>query len=126
MKAVVQEEPMGCSVACVASLLGISYKSARALFKNPKDAITKGYSCKAIANALEKGKQSKQTYMKAKPGMKFKEGDIVYISKPLDHYLLKTKSGWMNSWINYPKINPARAGFQKKLIGPAEWIVLEK
>ncbi len=42
------------------------------------------------------------------------------------HYLLRTSKGWMNPWINWPSINPARAGYEKEFIGEIEWIIYEK
>ena len=44
---------------------------------------------------------------------------------PAGHYLLKTKKGWMNPWINYPQIKPAKAGFQQKIPGKIQWIIFE-
>jgi len=59
-----------------------------------------------------------------------KIGSIVFIKRskkwPSGHYLLKTSKGWMNSWINYPKTNPTKSGFNKKLPGEAQWIIYKK
>lgn len=43
----------------------------------------------------------------------------------MGHYILRTKKGWMNPWINYPSISPARAGFQKRLPGEVQWILFK-
>lgn len=125
---VAQEDPMGCAVACVASLLGLSYKKTLRLFDKNK-ASTKGYYLKDIVLVLKK---KRVKYRGAKITDKTKKyinkaGSIVFIKRskkyPAGHYLLKTKNGWMNPWLNYPKINPARAGFMKKLPGKAQWIL---
>ena len=127
-KLTAQEHSMGCGVACVASLLGISYKKSLRLF-NKKYASTRGYYLKELALALSKKgldyKYSKITDV-TKKSLKI-PGSIVFIRRskkyPAGHYLLKTDKGWMNPWINYPKINPAKSGFQKKLPGEPQWVL---
>ncbi len=132
MKPVTQEHPSGCAVACVASLLGVSYNSALKLFDNPKYAKTRGYYCREICRALGK-KKIKYDFKRFKEKHKHflnKEGTIVYTERnseyPLGHYLLRTKKGWMNPWINFPSIVPAKSGFSKKLPGKPKWIVYRK
>jgi hypothetical protein len=126
MKAIVQEHPMSCGVACVAFVAGVSYK--RALRKlNSKYASTRGYYCKNLVKGLSKFGLK---YSFGKYGVKTKrylnvDGTIVFIRHPVDHYLVRTKKGWMNSWINYPCIIPAKAGFNKKLPGKAEWVIFK-
>ncbi len=127
-KKIVQEHPMGCAVACVASLVGRNYKKALQLF-NKNKASTKGYFCNEITKALKK---RNLTYSYAKANKNTKKhlkisGTMIFIKKsrkyPDGHYLVKTENGWTNPWINYPKINLAKAGFQKKLPGKAQWIL---
>ena len=132
MKLIVQEHPMGCAVACVASLLGTSYRGALALFNNKSYASTKGYYCKDIGKALKK-KRLVYVWKKFSSGSRLllnKKGVIVFISRskkyPAGHYLLKTGRGWMNPWINFPQIAPAKAGFQKRLPGKPQWIMYPK
>ncbi len=116
---------MGCAVACVASLLSISYQDALSLFSHPARASTKGFYCRDIIAALAR-KRVSYTYKKY-VGNTIKDGTIVFFhrsnSYPLGHYLLKTRRGWMNPWINYPTITSAKAGFQKRLPGKAQWII---
>ena len=119
---------MGCAAACAASILGISYKKALNKFKK-NHASTRGYYCKEIIDVLGKN----YTYSKVNDKTrKFvnKMGSMVFIKHskkyPAGHYLLKTKKGWMNPWANYPKINPAKAGFNKKLPGEAQWVIYSK
>ncbi len=123
---------MGCAVACVASLLGTSYKRALVLFNNKPYAPTKGYYCKDISKALKKRRLVyvwKKVLLGVNPLLN-KEGVIVFIARskkyPAGHYLLKTDRGWMNPWINFPEIAPAKAGFQKRLPGKPQWIMYPK
>ena len=55
------------------------------------------------------------------------EGSIVFIAPskkyPRGHYLARTKKGWMNPWVNFPRIMPAKAGFNRKLPGKAQWVI---
>lgn len=130
MKLITQEAPMGCAIACSASLAGLSYKQMREYFDNgkTKESIS-GFYNRDIINALNKLKIRTQAFsIKNWRNRIMKPGIVVFISRskayPLGHYLLKTKNGWMNSWINYPHINPAKAGFQKKLPGKMRWIIV--
>ncbi len=58
-----------------------------------------------------------------------KIGSIAFIRKSerylYGHFLLKTENGFMDSWINHPKINPAKADFRKKLPGIPQWVIYE-
>src|SRR3989338_11081952 len=58
-----------------------------------------------------------------------KEGVIVFIEKgkkyPLGHYLIRTKRGWMNPWINFPNISPVKSGFQNKLPAKVQWVIYQ-
>lgn len=127
MKPVAQEQSMGCGVACVASKFDISYKKALNLFDNKQNSVDAGYMMNDLANAMLKKRKSTFKIIKAKNNMRTTIGDIVFISwpEPHGHYLLKTKQGWMNSWINHPNITPAKAGYQKKIKGKILWILRE-
>jgi len=123
---------MGCAVACVASLAGKSYNKTLGLFAHPKYASTRGYYCKEICEAL-KLEGINYTWKKLTPktkGLLKKHGIIVFVARskkyPAGHFLLNTNKGWMNSWINYPSIRPAKAGFQKQLPGKAQWILFPR
>ncbi len=128
MKAIAQEHLMGCGIACCASLLNIKYSKALSLF-NKSNVSSKGFFCKDLVSALsEKGLTC--TYSKLNNKNKnilAVPGTIVFIKKskkyPAGHYLLKTRKGWMDPWINYPKISKLKAGFRNKLPDRAEWII---
>lgn len=128
-KPVVQKHLMGCAVACVASLLNISYERAVALFSRPSQAGNKGFYCREVCQALEKKYAFCQITKNTEQKLK-QQGIIVFVSKskkyPQGHYLLKTAKGWMNPWINFPEINPAKAGFQKKLPSKAKWVIFRQ
>ncbi len=126
---ITQEHGTGCGVACVAFVLGISYQKALGLFKNPQHAWEgKGYYCKDIIEALKKAgldysyKQITELPLTIKPGIiVFTEPSKNY---PRGHYLAQTKDNkWMNPWINFPHIAPAKSGFQDKLPDKPIWII---
>lgn len=126
-RSVTQEEPLGCGIACVAYICEISYKTAKKkYFKNNNRAITLGYFCKDLVTALSKAGKS-YSFMRVKKKPTFKNGTIVFISRskryPMGHYLVKTDYGWMNPWINFPDIKPARSCFSKKLPGKPVYMI---
>jgi len=132
MKPIAQEQSMGCAVACVASLLGLSYKGALNLFVNKSYASTRGYYCKEISQALLKRGLNygwKKVSLKTNY-MLNRKGVIIFIARskkyPAGHYLIRTQKGWMNPWINFPQIAPAKAGFQKRLPGKPQWVMYPK
>jgi hypothetical protein len=118
---ITQNHGMGCGVACVAAVTGISYKAALRMFAKPENAWTVGYMCKDLVAALTRmGKPYAYKYLKDKddPVLK-KTGTIVFthFSKayPRGHYLARIKGGWMNPWVNFPEIAPARGSIVRKL-----------
>ena len=130
-KLVAQEEGMGCGIACVASALGITYQEARQLSDRPEGSYLNGYNCKDLANTLNK-KGRNYIYKKFKSEHKIlleKPGTIVFVKEGdgdiWGHYLLKTLNGWMDCWINWPSINPAKAGYHENIIGEPKWIIYE-
>jgi hypothetical protein len=129
-KPIIQENLNGCAVACVASLIGKNYFTTLKLFVK-KYADTRGYYFKDVISTLKRNGLNYQ-YSKVIPGTRKHlriAGSIVFIKRskkfPSGHYLLKTERGWMNSWINSPRL-PIKAGFQKKLPGKAQWVAYHK
>lgn len=123
-KYVKQEDPMGCGIACVACILGIDYKSAVDLFKEKAKRFNRGYTSKDITEALRKGnKEYVSKYVGREKEPTIENGDIVYVPKcrdfPYGHYLVKTKTGYMDPFINLHESNfdhtQARAGLRKIL-----------
>ena len=129
MKPIPQEAHMGCAVACAASLSNLSYKKMRRYFDDGKNKeCTSGFYNRDIIKALSKIKITAKAFsIKKWSNKKIKLGTIVFIRQPkvnpFGHYILKTKKGWMNPWINFPYINPAKAGFQKILPGQIKWVI---
>ena len=54
MMPVAQRELMGCAIACVGFILGITYENASCLFDRPERAGYGGYMCADIVDALLK------------------------------------------------------------------------
>ncbi len=89
--------------------------------KGNENAKFRGFLCSEIVKAL--GKAGYKFHFKYTGRMKkynFPNNTIVHIKKskkyPVGHYLCLTQKGWMDSWINFPRLN-ARAGFRKRLPG---------
>ncbi len=131
IKSITQEAPSGCAVACVAMLLEVPYRKAILLFRNGKSKeIYQGYYCKEIVAVLKKkGVDFRFKYVSKKNNRIYKNGTIVFIKRtkeyPKGHYLIKTLNGWMDPWINMPKMNPAKSGLRKKLPGEPIYAVLQ-
>ena len=129
MKLVTQEGPMGCGVACVASLLGLSYKEARKLFDDGsvKDRTT-GFYNKDFVKALAKVNiRAKGCSIKKWGNKRIKPGTIVFSRRsklyPVGHFLLKTEGGWMNPWKTGATIKEAKAGWEKRFPGKKDWVI---
>ncbi len=129
----VQEHGAGCAVACAAYILDVSYQEALKLFDKPVHAIDQGFLCEEVVVALRKGGLS-YLYEEVSPFNQYlldQPFTIVFlaISKkyPLGHFVVRTEHNcWMNSWINYPCIASAQAGFEKELFGKAEWVIYSR
>ncbi len=123
---IAQQDDFGCSVACVANLLGLSYSQALRLFDKPENAKTKGFTCRDIVDALNKyDYPTHYKYLKPKLRSRIYEpGTIAFIARskkyPAGHYLLRVNSGWADPWINLPidkNVKKAKAGYRKRLPG---------
>lgn len=131
MKSIKQEHFSGCAVACVASILNISYKKALNSFDEGKEkAKFRGFFCKEIVRALEKnGLKYRFSYIGRKKEHIYPIGTIVFLKKDSDrpngHYLCITEKGIMDPWINFPNLN-ARSGFRKRFPGKPTYAVIRK
>lgn len=128
MKLVTQEGAMGCAVACTASLLGLTYKDTLKKFKDGKKKHSDiGFYVYDIKKVLADNNLNPKTYNLSRQKMKFKIGDIIFTKETKDdllgHYLFKTKKGWMDCWINYPSVIPAKSGYRKRFLGKALWLI---
>ena len=128
MKLVTQQSPMGCAVAATASFLDSDYCSTLKLFDNGyiKHSVY-GFYVYDVVRALKRKNIITKAYNIKRERPRFKIGDIVFLrdeaDDPFGHYLLKTRGGWMDSWKNFPSINPAKAGYRKRLPGKPEWLI---
>ena len=117
---------MGCGVACVASVAGVTYEKALKYFKK-KSVLTRGCYCRDIVKALDKFGIEYKYKKFARMNLPTPDGTIVFISHsnkyPEGHYLVRIGKAWMNPWINYPHIVPIKAGFSKRLPGNPRWII---
>lgn len=129
MKLITQKAPMGCAIACSASLVDFSYEKMSRYFDNSKiKEQTSGFYNRDIIATLSKiGVRAKAYSIKRWGNKKINIGTIIFVKRskeyPVGHYLLKTERGWMNPWINFPNITPAKAGFQKSLPGKINWVI---
>lgn len=118
---VIQEDGFGCGVACVAYVLGLSYRAAKSLFATPENAAEIGYFCDDIVEALSRGNldYTRRQYS----GDPIPVGSIVFSdysdTHPGGHWLVKVKNGWMDPWINFDAMHPdtatAQAGIRQSL-----------
>lgn len=119
MNLVAQEDGMGCGVACIASILEISYQEALWLLPHGESrAKLKGFSPKDLSDALSyAGVSYTRKYLKTKPKY-YPLKSITYLKRSkrfaFGHYIAKTKEGWMDPWINFPNL-PRKAGVRKRL-----------
>jgi hypothetical protein len=126
-KGIKQEDNFGCGVACVATLLGLSYQQTIRLFSRGRiQAKQKGFTCRELVKALNNcGKNYYYRYISSKIKPKiYQDKTIVFIKRstlyPNGHYFCRINSLWMDPWINFREsksITEARAGFRKRLPG---------
>ncbi len=124
---------MGCAVACVASLLNITYSQAHALFTERENAWTRGFYCSEVVQALAQIGQE-WNFKKFDPAehlpLALRKGTIVFIAAnsnyPMGHFLLRKKTGWMNPWSNFPQMIPVEAAIQEDLPGEISYLIFSK
>ncbi len=110
MRLTKQEDPMGCGIACVAFVLGISYMEATKLFTLPEKRKTLGYRSSELREALKRGGyDSFSRYTGRIENLEINKGDIVYVKKcklfPFGHYLVKTDGGYMDPFVNMTEVS---------------------
>jgi hypothetical protein len=128
---VTQEDSLGCGVASVAYVLGITYKDAM-LYFDPNEVKKSGCYCKDLLGAMKENKiNCCYKYLRKHLRKKiYKLRTIVFIKKskkyPAGHYLVRTNDGWHDSWINFQKnkdIKNAKSGIRKRLPGKAIYAI---
>lgn len=132
---VTQKHPMGCAIACVASRCRINYDRAHQLFEHSAGAWLNGYTLAEVAEALLKqGLEPRITPIPVRThsGVKtsMSPGTIAFLGPssfyPSGHYFLKTQHGWMNPWLNFPNMLPARAGIQPHLFSRPDYLIFSQ
>jgi len=109
---------MGCGVACVASLTGLSYSDSRLLFAGrPGDDHHRGYSRKSVILALAKARL-RYEFRRKVPNVPV--GTIVYLKDatwPKGHYLVRQSRGWMDPF--HERITSRLPGIPRSYVVPA-------
>ena len=118
-----QLDEWGCGVACVASLLGISYKKAKVALIDIKGNEIDGKPCGLSLRALSKLIPNHIAIYKSVGDInRWPIGAIVFLSAKSGryagsgHYILKTPAGWMDPWANSENL-PRQAKFRARLPG---------
>jgi len=129
-KPIPQQAMMGCGIAAIACSLGCSYKYLINKYKwiaSHHDLI--GFDCQLLVKIL-KDEGVNTVIKKVTTNTKFENGDIIFVKGdklPYGHYLTKANKGFMDCWINYPKIYPRiQAGFVDKLPAKGLWVITKK
>ena len=120
---VTQKDSLGCGVASVAYVLGVTYDNALEQFDIGKVKAV-GCYCKDIIEVLEQNnKKCVYKYVgNQTQRIVYRQNTIVYIKKskkyPRGHYLVRVKNGWHDSWINFTNeknVCAAKSGIRKRL-----------
>lgn len=130
MTPVTQQHDYGCGVACVATIVDLTYEGALGLFgpDAERKANTEGFYLEEITAALRKA--NKDAYwVKDQPSNgieRRKVNSIVFVKAgetyPAGHYLTRTRKGWSNSWSNFPNY-PRESAYVKEIPGTPEYFI---
>lgn len=133
-----QKDLNGCGIATLANLLNENYDEIKKDFEKKFYTIESGINIADMVRYLKtKGLNYKSKFFNQNKKYKYNktEGDkyskiensITLIAKsekyPVGHYLLRTRNGWVDPWIDLPSIDKVRAGIRKTLPNNA-WYVL--
>lgn len=126
-KAVRQEDPMGCGVACVVFLLGKTYRQTLKLFLNSETkASTTGFVSKELVKVL--GNDYRVGFAKRNKSKIYMDGSIVFMRRGKKythgHFVARLNGRWMNPYINLPEY-PIQAGFQKRLPEQPAFVIFQ-
>lgn len=130
MKPVKQEDGLGCAVACVAFILGITYQKGLLLFEDGGIRVTDkaNFYCPEIVKILNsKEKNYKWKRLKSiSVDLIYLNYSIVFIKRSLKytygHFLVRYNKAWMDPWINLPDKN-IKAGFRDRLPGKPTYVI---
>lgn len=131
---IVQKDPYGCGIACVAFILNKEYFETLNLTKDGSfKAKNSGFSCKDLVMILRKEqKEYRYKYISTKLKKKiYNNYTIVFIKRskryPSGHYLCRYNKQWMDPWLNFQvnlNINKAKSGFRKRLPSKPIYMIL--
>ena len=124
MKSITQKLDYGCGVACFAFVCDMSFEEA-ITFLGKNYSVKNGWRPRDIVNELNRfGFTYKNHYVRKKTDEVYPLNSIVLIERtpeyPVGHYLVLTRRGWMDPWINLTgtkDIHKAKSGFRKELPG---------
>lgn len=131
---IVQKDPYGCGIACVAFILNKEYFEVLSLIESGSfKAKNSGFSCKDLVMILKKvQKDYRYKYITTKLKKKiYNNYTIIFIKRskkyPAGHYLCRYNKQWMDPWLNFQinhNINKAKSGFRKRLPGKPIYMIL--
>lgn len=130
MKAVKQEDNLGCAVACVAFVLKLPYSNALTLFKDGKRRVKEkaSFYCPEIVQILKTSglNYSWKKISVSNLSLTKNNYSVVFIKKskshPFGHFLVRYNEKWMDPWINLPEKN-IKAGFRNELPGDPTYAI---
>jgi hypothetical protein len=123
-KTVTQEVDYGCGVACFAFVTNMSFQQA-IIFLGIKYSVKHGWKPSDLVKALNRyGHNYKNNYVRNKNLETYRYGTIVLLERsikyPVGHYLVLSRDGWMDPWINMHEdsnINQAISGYREEIPG---------
>ncbi len=132
-KPVAQEDDMGCAIASVAFVLGVSYKKALFFFKDGKIRAMgiPNFYCPELVEILNNNGLDYSWVKINNKNKKLveKELSIVFCEQsselPVGHFLVRHQNKWMDPWFNLPN-QKRKADFKEKLPGKPTYVVYLK
>ena len=132
-----QKEPYGCGIASVANLLGKDYDSVKKDFEKKFYPVIKYMKVFDIVDYLNGlGLNYKYKFFNQNPKHKNDAKALEFSKKvntitltfhnekyPTGHYLFRNKDGWVDPWVNSPRMDPVSYGIVKKLPGKPWYVI---
>jgi hypothetical protein len=130
-ESITQELDYGCGVACFAFVCGMTFQQAVA-YLGKEYSVKHGWRPSDLVSGLNRfGYKYRNRYVRKKVDGEYPDGTIVLIERsevyPVGHYLVVTKVGYMDPWINMPMSNDislAESGFRNVLPGKAMYVLI--
>ncbi len=135
-----QKDINGCGIACLANLLDKPYDKVKQDFEKKFYSIKNGIKVFDMVKYLNGlGLKYDLKFFNQNPkhvnkleadNFSRKFNSITLIAKsdkyPVGHYLLRTKKGWVDSWINLPSIDNVKSGVRKTLPNNPWYVIFQK